>query len=172
MRPIVSDSTGAGVVTVDWLAQGSVSAPALFQSRVRDTSDDRVIWDAVTTTPGDVAIETAARAISRSADGTWSAWEPTGAAGAIVSPRGRYIQYRATLTNDDPILDRVEITYAIDDDPPMAVIAGVQVTGDDASVTFSSPDSDVAGFVRSSTEGFAACAAATRSAAWTRARTR
>ena len=128
MRPIVSDSTGAGVVTVDWLAQGSVSAPALFQSRVRDTSDDRVIWDAVTTTPGDVAIETRTGNVA-TPDGTWSAWEPTGAAGAIVSPRGRYIQYRATLTNDDPILDRVEITYAIDDDPPTAVIAGVQVTG-------------------------------------------
>ena len=82
--------------------------------------------------------------------------------GAIQSPIGRYIQYRATLSTADdrvtPSLDRVEMTYDIDSTPPSATINGVQVSGTTANLTFSSADSDTAGFQCGLDSGaFASC---------------
>jgi hypothetical protein len=157
MRPIIRDGTAAGAINVEWLAQGTVPASAVFESRVLDTRDERVLrWGALTTTPGGIDIRTRTRAVS---SGSWSAWQATGPGGAILSPRGRYIQYSATLTNEDPVLDRVAIAHEIDRDPPTALIADVDVTdGRDASVTFNSPDSDVDHFECALNDGaFAPC---------------
>ena len=48
-------------------------------------------------------------------DGSWSAWQPVGAGGAIASPAARYIQYRARMTSStgvvSPTLKRVQIIF-------------------------------------------------------------
>jgi hypothetical protein len=95
-------------------------------------------------------------------DASWSAFQPLGAAGAIESPARRYLQYRATLASDGtttPTLDRVTIASDIDTTAPTAAISGVGVSGTTATVTFSSPDADVARFECSLDGGaFAPCA--------------
>jgi hypothetical protein len=140
LPPIVSDGSATGTVTVDWLGGGA--AAGVFESRVHDAATNRVDWGAVSTTPGDVAIETST-GDTATPDGTWSNFEPTDN-GEIVSPPGRYIQYRATLDDDESILDRVEISYAIVS--PRAVIDDVQMWDGDATVFFHTPDAGIDDF--------------------------
>jgi hypothetical protein len=148
MRPVVSDFTdGSGVLKLDWLGTGAYSTPGVFESRIHDAGDARAVWSALaaTSSGGSVDMETRAGNVP-TPDGTWSAWEPLGTAGAIVSPIGRYIQYRATLSPSSgrsPSLDQVEIGYEVDTVAPVAVIDGVDVAGAIATVRFSSADADV-----------------------------
>ena len=59
-------------------------------------------------------------------DGSWSAWQTVDAGGGIVSPTGRYVQYRANLATTDatssPVVERVEVAY--DGRPNTAPTAG------------------------------------------------
>ncbi len=59
-----------------------------------------------------------------------------GTGGAVQSPPGRYIEYAATLDDAAPRLDSVSIAYTLDDVAPDAAIAGVQVSGTSATVSF------------------------------------
>jgi hypothetical protein len=151
MRPIVSDVVTPGEdVKVDWLGVGPHRDAGTYESRVHDAGDDRAVWDSV------VATESAGIALATRSgktatpDGTWSAWAPAGSAGAIASPIGRYVQYRAGLTRHTsggtPALGRVEISYDIDATAPTVSIDPVQAPGGTATVTFSSND-DAAGYM-------------------------
>jgi hypothetical protein len=146
MRPVASDFTaGGGAITIDWLGLGPDPASGVFESRVLDAGDERAVWGALTATAsggGTIGFETRT-GNTATPDGAWSPWQPTGAGGAIASPIRRYIQYRATLSQGSPILDRVEIAYEVDTVAPSAVIDGVDVSGGSASVRFSSPDADL-----------------------------
>jgi hypothetical protein len=92
-------------------------------------------------------------------DASWSHFEAVGAGGAIQSPSGQYIQYRATLNGANASLDSASLAYTVDNAAPSAAISSVDVSGANASVSFSSPDSDIKGFECSLDGGaFAACA--------------
>jgi hypothetical protein len=147
MRPVASDLTvGSGVLTLDWLGIGAYSTPGVFESRIHDAKDETAVWEALSATWAGGTVELETRSGNASTpDGTWSAWEPLGTDGAIASPIGRYIQYRATLSDASgisPNVDRVEIGYE-DAVAPVAAIDGVDVAGSTATVRFSSAAPDV-----------------------------
>ena len=95
---------------------------ASYQSPVIDSLAAGTIWDSVawsaTTTPGTgitVATRTGETAIP---DAGWSAYsielnDPVNS--EIISPAGRYLQYRATFTTTDPnqtaLLDEITVSY-------------------------------------------------------------
>ena len=145
MRPVVSDFTfGAPAVTVDWLAMGSAPASGTFVSRVLTADDAHTVWGALTPTVAGSGVTFETRSGQTPApDSSWSAWQAVGNGGAIQSPSGKYIQYKATLTSAAASLDKVAIDYAIDTIAPAAAIDGVQVSGTTARITFSSSASDL-----------------------------
>ena len=121
----------------------------VFMSRVFEAEPRITSWGALTAaaTPG--VTFTTRTGNTPTADATWSAFQPLGAGGAIQSPVRRYIQYQAVLTSDGtstPSVDRVTIAYEYDAAAPSVVISGVTASGTTATVTFSSPDADVARF--------------------------
>jgi hypothetical protein len=164
LRPVISDFTGGdvGKVSIDSLGLMLFPSSGQFESRVQDAGDTRAVWGALTSTVVGAGVTFETRSgKTATPDGSWSAYQPV-TGGAIQSPIGRYIQYRATLSTADdrvtPSLDRVEMTYDIDSTPPSATIGGVQVSGTTANLTFSSADSDTAGFQCSLDSGaFASC---------------
>jgi hypothetical protein len=164
MRPVLSDFTAdPSMLNVDSLGMELFPNSGAFESRVHDAGDARAVWGALTSTVvgTGATFETRSGKTANPNDGSWSNYQPV-VGGAIQSPIGQYIQYRATLgTADDrvtPSLDRVEMTYTIDNTPPSATIGGVQVSGTTANLTFSSADSDTAGFQCSVDSGaFASC---------------
>ena len=82
---------------MDWLQRGPYTSSGTFTSRVLETTDPRTIWGTLTAAPAGPGITFATRTTNNPA-GSWSAWQPLGANGAIQSPPGRYIQYEATFT--------------------------------------------------------------------------
>jgi hypothetical protein len=119
MRPILSDYGLFGAsIRVHWLRQGSYGTIGTFTSRVLDSGPGSAVWGALTDThnlPTGSGITFMTRSgATRIPDGSWSAWQPIGAGGAIASPAARLIQYRAQLTGDGvstPTLERVSIAY-------------------------------------------------------------
>ena len=147
MRAIVSDLlVGGDLVGVDWLAMGPLLSTGDFVSRVHDAGDSRVLWDSLNAAVagGDPVIETRSGRTATPDDGTWSPFEPLGTNGAIMSPSARYIQYRTSLGPATPSLDRVQISYDVDSTGPAATIDAAKVSGTSATVSFSSPATDLA----------------------------
>jgi hypothetical protein len=158
----VSDAVaGDPAVSVSAIQSGPYPTTGMFISRVLDTTDTRASWGTLTPTPASSQVAYQTRT---SLNGTtWSAWRSLGPNGAIESPVGRYIQYSATLTASNPSLSpavqSVAISFVVDEVPPRTVIDTVTVFQTSATVTFASPDTDVAGF-QCSLDGaaFSACA--------------
>jgi hypothetical protein len=161
MRPVVSDlDVGGVVVNADWLAMGSFPSTGSFVSHVLAADDAHTVWGAVKETGLGIGATFETRSGKNPTfDSTWSDWEPVGSGGAIQSPSGRqYIQYKATLSSAGANLDKVAIDYDIDTAAPSVAADAVQVSGTTASVSFSSPNGDIAGFECSLDSGaFAPC---------------
>jgi hypothetical protein len=154
LRPIISDAAAdAAQVSIDSLGMSLFPNSGAFESQVFNAGDARGVWDTLSSTGVGTGItfETRSGKTGNPNDGSWSAYQSLGTNGAIQSPSGQFIQYRATLsTGDDrvtPSLDSVTIGYDIDNTLPSATIDGVQVSGTTANVTFSSADLDKAAFV-------------------------
>ncbi len=120
MRPAVSDYGlfGAGV-QVHWLRQGDYAAAGTFSSRTLDAGPGAAQWQTLTAQTAlpsgtQIAYDTRSGATPQP-DGSWSAWQPVGGAGAIASPAARYIQYRARMASStgvvSPTLKRVQISF-------------------------------------------------------------
>jgi hypothetical protein len=161
MRPVVSDYDRPGDndpnVKVDWL---SLSAPSsgTFTSRVLSADSAHTVWGNLTGASTGTTFETRT-GNTATPDGSWSGFQAVGAGGAIQSPSGQYIQYRATLSGANASLDNASLAYTVDNTAPSAAIGSADVSGTSASVSFSSPDGDIAGFQCSLDGGaFAACA--------------
>jgi hypothetical protein len=116
MRPVVSDyrSFGAGVRT-EWLRMGGYATSGTFTSRVIDggSSADWQTLAAQSTVPSGTTLAFDTRTgATPGPDGSWSAWQPLGGGGSIVSPDARYVQYRARMTSSGmstPTLRRVVV---------------------------------------------------------------
>ena len=74
------------------------------------------MWGTLTSTgsAAGTTFETRSGKTANPNDGSWSDYQPVGAGGAIQSPSGQYIQYRATLSTADdrvtPSLDSVSMS--------------------------------------------------------------
>jgi hypothetical protein len=161
MRAVVSDlnSAAAGpVVTADWLTMGAMPASGTFVSRVLAADSAHTVWGNLTGASSATTFETRT-GNTATPDASWSDFQAVGAGGAIQSPSGQYIQYRATLSGAGASVDNASLAYTVDNAAPSAAIGSVDVSGTSASVSFSSPDSDIKGFECSLDGGaFAACA--------------
>ena len=164
MRPIISDPGADGNhVSVDSLGLSS----GTFESRVHDLGEAPAAWRALSTTVDQPSatqaiIETRSGA-TPTPDAAWSAYQPLGAGNAIPSPLARYLQYRVTLSTTDalvtPSLDSIGLDYSA----PGASIAGVQVSGTTATISFSTFAQDLARFECSVDGGaFAPCSSPTQ----------
>ncbi len=118
MRPVASDLAGGPTLSIDWLHLSPYAASGVFVSRVLDAGTG-VQWLNLTpliSQPAGTSLtfETRTGNSTTPNDGTWSAWTLT-SGGAVSSPSGRYIQYRATLGTTDlttsPVIQQVTITY-------------------------------------------------------------
>ncbi|HEY3107204.1 MAG TPA: hypothetical protein VGL23_00525, partial [Chloroflexota bacterium] len=108
-----ASNNGPAGLSVDFLRVASYG-PSLvtYLSSVRDAGAamtwSELRWDAQTPAGTGLTFETRS-----SADGVgWSGWLALGDQGAIASPPGRYLQYRASLAGtatDSPRLDRVAL---------------------------------------------------------------
>jgi hypothetical protein len=163
-RVLASDfNVGGGALTVDQLSLTSYPASGIFTSQVFDASTHVTAWGALAG-QGDLAGVTFQTRSGNTAapDTTWSDWQTVGAGGAVQSPVRRYLQYRAILTGDGfstPSVTRVTIGYDVDNTGPSVSIGGVTVALNSATVSFSSPDADVARFECSLDGGaFGVCA--------------
>jgi uncharacterized cupredoxin-like copper-binding protein len=165
LHPVVSDFTAdSSSVSVDSLGMNLFANSGAFESRVFNAGDARGVWGTLSSTgsASGIAFETRSGKTANPNDGSWSGYQHVGAGGAIQSPAGQYIQYRATLTTADdrvtPSLDSVTISYDVDTVGPSVAADSAQVSGTTARLAFSSPDSDVAGFQCSLDGGaFIAC---------------
>jgi hypothetical protein len=161
MEIAASDFDALGsVIKLDWMALGPYGTSGTFESRVFDAGDTRAVWGSLTKTGSAAGIEIDTRT---SRDGTtFSDWAPIGGGGAIASPPGQFLQYRARLSTSDPqqtpSLDKVEISYDLDTVLPTATIGDVQVSGSTATASFTSPDADLARFeCRLDSAAYATC---------------
>jgi hypothetical protein len=153
MSPVASDLDVGGEaghtvginIKLDWLDFGSFPASGTFVSRALQADDPHTVWGTLTSVGTGVSFRTRS-GNTPTPDSSWSAFQALGSSNAIQSPSGRYIQYEATLSGATPSLDEVELAYAIDSTPPTATIADPQVSGTSATVSFSSPDADIASF--------------------------
>jgi hypothetical protein len=128
MQPVVSDNTaGNGVVRVNSISQLLYSASGTFESRVRDAGAGKITWgtlSGVANAPASTGVAFATRTgqTPNAGDSTWSGYQAVGPTGAIASPPGRYIQYRAIASTTDnrvaPTLDKVTMSYDVDTSQP------------------------------------------------------
>lgn len=117
MRPQVSDfNAPAPAVAVDSMSLNTHVTPGSLVSQVFDGGDKFERWqtlDNVATgaTGAGLTFETRTRETPSSA---WSDWQAVGAGGAIATPTGRYLQYRASFTTTvataTAVLDKVTVT--------------------------------------------------------------
>ena len=97
----------------DWIRVAPYSADGLFSSCSVDIGGQgnwlNLEWDGALAAGTTVSFETRSSVDAQ----TWSTWEPLGPSGQILSPAGRYLQYRATLTSSDslasPQIDSVTV---------------------------------------------------------------
>ncbi len=162
MRAVASDlnrpAAGGPTIKVDWVGMGAVPASGTFTSRVLSADSAHTVWGNLTSTSTGTTFETRT-GNTASPDGSWSGFQAVGAGGDIQSPSGQYIQYRATLSGANATLDSASLAYTVDNAAPSAAIGSADVSGSTATVSFSSPDGDLAGFQCSLDGGaFAACA--------------
>jgi hypothetical protein len=143
-------NVGGGALTVDELNLASYPASGIFTSRVFDATTHLTAWGALAGQGDLTGVTFQTRSGNTAApDATWSDWQSVGATGAVQSPVRRYLQYRAILTGDTtstPFITQVTIGYDVDNTAPSVAISGVSVSGTTATVSFSSPDADVARF--------------------------
>ena len=150
LRVLASDVNGGGGLAVDSMRLASYPTSGTFTSRVFDASPRLTAWGALAATGNLAGVTFQTRSgDSATPDASWSDWQSLGAGGAVQSPVRRYLQYRAILTGNafsTPSVTRLAIGYDVDATAPSVQISGVVVSGSTATVSFSSPDADVARF--------------------------
>jgi hypothetical protein len=152
LRILASDLDADGnALSVDGVRLQNFVPSGTFVSRPLAAGPGLVAWGALTPT-GDLdgaAFETRTGR-TPAPDASWSAWQPLGPGGAVASPLGDYIQYRATLSSLGGVygarLNTVLIGLDADRVAPSATITGLDAGRTSAKVAFASPDADTARF--------------------------
>ncbi|HEY3107828.1 MAG TPA: galactose oxidase-like domain-containing protein, partial [Chloroflexota bacterium] len=146
---VYASNNGPAALGLDFLRVASYAPGAsVFVSCVKDAGASgawgQLAWDAQVPAGTGLALETRS-----SVDGLiWSDWAAVAASGgAIGSPAGRYLQYRATLTSsatDSPRLDLVRFTTAADPPIPTATATPIATPTETATPTVSATPSPTA----------------------------
>ena len=165
LRILASDrDAGGGTVSVDGVRLQNFAPTGTFVSRPLASGPGLTAWGALAAT-GELegaGFETRTGG-TPTPDGSWSPWQPLGPGGAIASPLGGYIQYRATLSSLGGVYGArvTTVTLGLDADrvAPTTRITGLSVRRTTVTVAFASPDADVARFeCRLDGGAFATCA--------------
>jgi LPXTG-site transpeptidase (sortase) family protein len=125
---VIDDEYDGNPLRVDWVRVAPYASPCTFTSRVFDAglSAD---WLSLTWT-GNAPTDTTVNFETRTGnspiiDGSWSIWEAVSGTD-MVSPDGRYAQYRVTLTTANnfitPVVESVSLTYSTINIPPTVTI--------------------------------------------------
>ncbi|MDW8278734.1 MAG: DUF4082 domain-containing protein [Anaerolineales bacterium] len=125
----IDDEYDGDPLRVDWLRVAPYATPCVFTSRVFDAGlpSDWLLLTWLGTAPaGTTAAFETRTGNTPTPDASWSAWEAVSGTD-MVSPDGRYAQYRATLTTSSPffitpIVESVSLTYAAINQPPTVSI--------------------------------------------------
>ena len=166
MRPVVSDlnrATAARASSVDWLGMNPFPDSGTFTSRVLDAGDARAVWGTLDRDHDPrhgITFETRSGNTPTPTDGSWSDFQAAGRRRGDPEPERAVHPVRGDARRGagDAEPRQRHIAYNIDNVAPSAAIDSVDVSGTSASVSFSSPDSDIAGFQCSLDGGaFAAC---------------
>ena len=154
----------AAGVSIDSMVLNTHKPSGTFTSRTLDGGDPRVSgvsFAATSTTPDGTAIAYETRTATSTAALASAPWAPLSASGSVMSPKARYLQYRAkldtTVATATPRLDKVDVAFTIDDAAPKVTINGVAVSAATARVTFSSDDASAATACKLDGAAFAAC---------------
>jgi hypothetical protein len=123
MRPIISDLTPGGTVTVNYFQVTPYTAAGSFLSRVFDAGQ-AVRWLSaswVSNVPAGTTLGLSVRmGNTPTPDSTWTSFVPLSSPGATIGGVSRYLQYEANLASSvqdlTPALDGVTIDYTTDPD--------------------------------------------------------
>jgi hypothetical protein len=143
MRPLASDFNTDGTnLSVDWTRMAPYASSGIFTSRVIDSSKSATDWLKLTSTPKkpagtDVTFETRSGNTADAEDASWSSWAAVGADGTIASPDGRYVQYRANLSTNDP-----SISPAVEEVTLTSGAGGPDTTAPEISALRAEPGAD------------------------------
>jgi hypothetical protein len=128
-----------GTLAIDSIAISTHKDEGTYTSRVLDAGASAVTALALSASSagtGTIVYETRTSATPA---GFADDWAPV-TGGVIASPVRRYLQYRARLATPNaeqtPAVDKVSVTFTIDDVAPAVALGDVKVTGDQADVTF------------------------------------
>ena len=138
LRPAVSNyALGGGEVTVESMTLYT-RTDGTFVSRVHDAGDARVTGLVLTPTaiaPTGTTIAYRVRTAATEAGLASAPWTALDAA-----EPNRFMQYEATFNTTNaavtPRLDKVDVTFTVDDEPPAVSIQDVAVAGTTARVSF------------------------------------
>jgi hypothetical protein len=117
LRPMPASYGLSGTLNVNWLRMGPYSASGSFISRIFTAKTDAT-WTSLVGTISRPGSTTATVSTHTSTDGvSWSDWAAVNPDNSIVSPNGRYFQYRVDMTTPDtgisPTVENVTINYYI-----------------------------------------------------------
>ena len=128
---------------IDWVRITPYSdSPGGYESAILDAGAPDITWtdlDWQGAAPDSTQVQFETRTgQAATPDGSWSAWSAL-AGGSVVSPSGRYLQYRATLTSTDlqtsPVVDAIQLTYSfLDETPPTVTVVTPASTATDVLV--------------------------------------
>ena len=154
----------AAGVSIESMVLNTHKPSGTFISRPLDGGDPRVSglsFTATSTTPSGTAIAYETRTATSTEALASAPWAPLSASGAVMSPKARYLQYRAnldtTVATATPRLDKVDVAFTIDDEAPKVTINSAAVSAATAKVTFSSDDASAATTCKLDSKAFAAC---------------
>ncbi len=124
-------SNASQSASADWVkVSGAYALSGIYTSSVFN-SGGSTVFDALNWTgskPSGTVVSIETRTSANLVD--WSAWQPLGASGAIVSPEGQLFQYRVTLTTTDPAVsprvEEVVVTYQLGPDESAPIIISTE----------------------------------------------
>lgn len=141
-----------------WRLSADRAPRGTYESDVRDaqmvSSWGTISWRGTASGANRIEVQTRTGNVE-TPDDTWSPWSPAYASSgsAIVSPKARYIQWRATLSGsgDGPVLTSVTTAYLQRNLRPVVRSVTVQPPGIVFQKPYSTGDPDLAGFENQTT---------------------
>jgi hypothetical protein len=118
LRPgLIDDTVDGRPARIDWMRLSPYASPCTFTSRIFDAGQ-LVDWQSLAwagSLPANTTLSFETRTGNTAVpDGTWSAWQALSGTN-MLSPDGRYLQYRVTLastnTFNSPVVESVTLAY-------------------------------------------------------------
>lgn len=125
----------AGAANMGVVYRSAMAAEGVYESPVHDaglpSKWGKISWLGDTREGAEITLETRTGNVAEP-DATWSSWTPVSAgksAQAVLSPAGRFIQYRANLAGSkdgEPVLKQISVAYLTENRAPKVVVTDPQ----------------------------------------------